>query len=161
MRHLILLVAVQLVFSALKSQVIGLVKDEQGNPVKGATISLLRSADSGLVKFAASSTDGSFNFSGIKEGAYRLKTTFVGHKPNLSPLFNYAGTETKVPTVVMNKLPGEMKEVVVTASRPLIEVKADKTILNVEGTINSVGSDVVELLRKSPGVMVDKDTTSA
>ena len=31
-----------------------------------------------------------------------------------------------------------MKEVVVTASRPLIEVKADKTIMNVEGTINAV-----------------------
>ena len=26
-----------------------------------------------------------------------------------------------------------------------------------EGTINAVGSDMLELLRKSPGVMVDKD----
>lgn len=30
-------------------------------------------------------------------------------------------------------------------------------ILNVEGTINAVGNDALELLRKSPGVMVDKD----
>ncbi|MCY7291996.1 MAG: TonB-dependent receptor, partial [Ferruginibacter sp.] len=36
-------------------------------------------------------------------------------------------------------------------------VRADKTILNVEGTINAVGNDALELLRKSPGVMVDKD----
>ena len=36
-------------------------------------------------------------------------------------------------------------------------MKADKTILNVEGTINAVGQDALELLRKSPGVMVDKD----
>src|SRR6476619_4650211 len=157
MRFLILLVAVQLVFSNLKSQVTGFVKDDQGNPVKGATISLLRSADSGLVKFAASTNDGSFAFSGIKEGAYRLKTTFVGHKPSFSSTFNYAGSEVKLPAVVLVKAQGEMKEVVVTASRPLIEVKADKTILNVEGTINSVGSDMLELLRKSPGVMVDKD----
>ena len=157
MRFLILLVAVQLVFSNLKSQVTGFVKDDQGNPVKGATISLLRSADSGLVKFAASTNDGSFAFSGIKEGAYRLKTTFVGHKPSLSSTFNYAGSEVKLPAVVLVKAQGEMKEVVVTASRPLIEVKADKTIMNVEGTINAVGSDMLDLLRKSPGVMVDKD----
>jgi hypothetical protein len=39
----------------------------------------------------------------------------------------------------------------------LLEVKADKMIVNVEGTINSVGSDALELLRKSPGVSVDKD----
>ena len=39
----------------------------------------------------------------------------------------------------------------------MIEVRADKTIVNVEGTINAVGNDALELLRKSPGVMVDKD----
>jgi len=133
------------------------VKDEQGNPLKGATVSLLKSKDSGLVKLAASTSDGSFQFSGIKEGDYRLKTTSVGFMPTLSTSFNYAGTNLIIPAVIMTKVSGEMKEVVVTASRPLIEVKADKTILNVEGTINAVGSDMLELLRKSPGVMVDKD----
>lgn len=38
-----------------------------------------------------------------------------------------------------------------------MEVRADKTILNVEGTINAVGNDAMELLRKSPGIMIDKD----
>jgi len=39
----------------------------------------------------------------------------------------------------------------------MVEVKADRTILNVEGTINATGSDALELLRKAPGVTVDKD----
>ena len=39
----------------------------------------------------------------------------------------------------------------------MIEVRADKMIVNVEGTMNSVGNDALELLRKSPGVTVDKD----
>ena len=47
--------------------------------------------------------------------------------------------------------------VTVTSAKPMVEVKADKTILNVEGTINAVGNDGLELLRKSPGVMIDKD----
>src|SRR6476659_1536842 len=51
----------------------------------------------------------------------------------------------------------DIKEIVVTAKKPTIEVKADKTILNVEGTINATGSTALELLRKSPGVTVDKD----
>jgi hypothetical protein len=157
MRSFILLVAVQLVFVSVQAQVTGAVKEEQGSPVKGATVSLLRAKDSAVVKFAASSADGTFSFSGISEGSFRLKTTFVGFKTSLSPAFTYAGTAMNIPTIVLNKVSSEMKEVVVTASRPLIEVKADKTILNVEGTINSVGSDMLELLRKSPGVMVDKD----
>ena len=61
----------------------------------------------------------------------------------------------------MSKAAGDLKNVVVTAQKPIIEVKADKTIVNVEGTINSVGQDAMELLRKSPGITVDKDDNLA
>src|SRR4029078_12247028 len=62
-----------------------------------------------------------------------------------------------VPALQLSKGSGNLKEVVVTTRKPAIEVRADKTILNVEGSINSVGQDALELLRKSPGVLVDKD----
>ncbi|HMD00875.1 MAG TPA: outer membrane beta-barrel protein, partial [Ferruginibacter sp.] len=57
----------------------------------------------------------------------------------------------------MSKIAGNLNNVTVTANKPMVEVKADKTILNVEGTINAVGSNALELLRKSPGVLLDKD----
>ncbi|MBS1565739.1 MAG: TonB-dependent receptor, partial [Bacteroidetes bacterium] len=50
-----------------------------------------------------------------------------------------------------------LKEVVVSSRKPLIEVRAEKTVLNIEGSVNAVGQNALELLRKSPGVMVDKD----
>ena len=62
-----------------------------------------------------------------------------------------------MPDLSLEKAAGDMKGVVVTARKPMVEVKADKTILNVEGTINATGSDALDLLRKSPGVTVDKD----
>src|SRR6476661_2588800 len=124
MRPFILLVAVQLIFTAVQSQVTGLVKDDQGSPVKGATISLLRATDSGVVKFAASGADGTYSFSGIKEGSFRVKASFVGYKPFLSPVFAYTGTSVAAPQVVMQKASAEMKAVVVTATKPLIEVRA-------------------------------------
>lgn len=157
MRTLIILIAIQLVFSSLQAQVVGLVKDEEGKPVKGATVSLLHSKDSLLVKLAATQADGAYSFTGIPQGSYRIKSTFVGHSPVFSASFQYGAGEFAVPAMVMARSAGAMKEVVVSASRPIIEVKADKTILNVEGTINAVGNDMLELLRKSPGVVVDKD----
>ncbi len=39
----------------------------------------------------------------------------------------------------------------------MIEVKADKTVFNVENSINATGSNAFELLQKSPGVTTDKD----
>ncbi|HYC27530.1 MAG TPA: TonB-dependent receptor, partial [Chitinophagaceae bacterium] len=144
-----------MIFNSINAQVSGLVKDEDGKPVKGATISLLK--DSSIIKYAVSGADGLYNFTGIKEGNYRIKTSFVGHKPSISAPFSYTGADITMPATVLAKVEGSMKEVVVTATKPLVEVKADKMILNVEGTINAVGSDMMELLRKSPGIMVDKD----
>ncbi|MFK8010305.1 MAG: outer membrane beta-barrel protein [Saprospiraceae bacterium] len=50
-----------------------------------------------------------------------------------------------------------MQEATVTASRVIVEIKPDRTVFNVEGTINSVGSDAISLLRKAPGVTVDNN----
>ena len=50
-----------------------------------------------------------------------------------------------------------MNAVVVTAKKPIIEVKPDKLVFNVESSINATGSNALELLQKSPGVVVDKD----
>jgi hypothetical protein len=51
----------------------------------------------------------------------------------------------------------QLKTVTVSSKKPLIEVKADKIIINVEGSINSTGSTAMELLQKSPGVTVDNN----
>ncbi len=39
----------------------------------------------------------------------------------------------------------------------MIEIKADKTIFNVESSINATGSNALELLQKSPGIQVDNN----
>lgn len=64
---------------------------------------------------------------------------------------------TTAPGTMLTKASSNLKEYVVTAQKPFVEVKADKIVMNVEGSINAVGQDALELLRKSPGVMVDKD----
>ncbi|HEU0065149.1 MAG TPA: TonB-dependent receptor, partial [Flavisolibacter sp.] len=87
----------------------------------------------------------------------RIKGTHVGFAPVFSTVFSLAADNIKIPDLVLLKASGDLKNVVITAQKPIVEVRADKTILNVEGTINSVGQDAMELLRKSPGVTIDKD----
>jgi hypothetical protein len=56
-----------------------------------------------------------------------------------------------------NKLLNEVK---ITASKPLFEYKAGKTIFNVENSISLEGSDVLNALRKIPGVLVKNNQIS-
>ena len=39
----------------------------------------------------------------------------------------------------------------------MIEQKIDRTVVNVEASVTSVGNSALEVLEKSPGVTVDKD----
>ena len=48
-----------------------------------------------------------------------------------------------------------LSRAVVTAHRPLIEQKIDRTIVNVDAMITAAGSNALEVLAKSPGVIVD------
>ena len=154
----LVLMSVLIATMGFAQQISGVVKDQQGKPVSGSTVSLLKSKDSSVVKLAASDNSGHYSFNSIKYGKYVLSITHVGYAPSYSPAFEFSGTgETNVPDVSLSKLENELKGVVVSSKKPMVEVKADRTILNVEGTINATGNDALELLRKSPGVTVDKD----
>lgn len=57
----------------------------------------------------------------------------------------------------MNTAAKGMSEVVVTAKKPFIETKIDKTIVNVDASPTSAGATAMEVLEKSPGISVDND----
>ncbi len=160
MKKLILL-ALPLLFCAAiakAQQITGNVKDDQGKALSGATVALKKVKDSGLVKLAATNTSGQYSFTHINAGSYFVAVSYTGHVAKSSAAFDVSGTgDVTAPEVVLAKATGQLKEVVVAARKPMVEVKADKTILNVEGSINSVGQDALDLLRKAPGVVVDKD----
>ena len=156
MRILFLLSILLISFASRAQQITGLAKDADGKNLNGVTVSLLRDTGKAILKYTVTK-NGVYGFDNVTSGKYRVSASHVGFAPAVTQVFEFNGEKTSAPELKMTKASGQMSNVTVTASRPIVEVKADRTILNVEGTINSVGSDALELLRKSPGVMVDKD----
>ncbi|HEX5651473.1 MAG TPA: TonB-dependent receptor [Chitinophagaceae bacterium] len=153
----LLLAGIFSVAAVQAQKVSGIVKDANGKAIEKSTVALLRAKDSSVIKLGVTGDKGVYTFN-VGEGNYRVRATHVGHATAYTSAFEVSGAgDTNLPELVLVKASGELKGVTVTAQRPMIEVKADKTILNVEGTINAVGNDALELLRKSPGVMIDKD----
>lgn len=157
MRKLYVLVGVFSLFLSVANaqRVTGNVKDDQGKAVSKSTVSLLSSKDSSVVKLAATDNDGNYVFN-AKPGSYLVNVSHIGYTAVYSAVFEVSGPVT-VADIRLEKAAENLSGVTVSSKKPLIEVKADKMIVNVEGTINAVGNDALELLRKSPGVMIDKD----
>jgi len=138
-------------------KITGTVKDDQGKALNGATVTLQRAKDSSIVKIAATNSSGQYSFANIQAGNYFIRSSFVSYTNKASTVFEINDGDVTIPEIVLAKSGTELQDVTVTSKKPMVEVRADKTILNVEGTINSTGNDALELLRKAPGVLLDKD----
>lgn len=153
-------VAISLILfqSAQSQSVSGKLKSAEGKNLVNATVSLLNAKDSSLAKLEISDKNGAYRFPVVKPGRYLTSTSFVGYKTVYSEVFEVVDGNVQLPETTLKESAGSnLKEVEVITKKPMIEVKADKTILNVEGSINATGQDALELLRKSPGVLIDKD----
>ncbi len=157
MRPLLSFLLLILVGAANAQTISGTAKDDGGAPLSGATVALVKAKDSSVVKLSVAASNGTYSFSPVKAGDYRIMISNVGYNTSLSSSFTIGEGDVTAPAVKITKAAADLKGVVVTARKQIVEVRADKTILNVEGTINAAGSDGLELLRKAPGVTVDKD----
>jgi iron complex outermembrane receptor protein len=157
MRKQIVFLALTILFASVVSaqKVTGIVRDPEGKGLAKTTVSLLRAKDSSVVKLAVTDNDGKFTIESTP-GKYLVGVTHVGFLPYRSIVFDLS-TDQNLPDFSLVKSEGALQGVTVSSKRPMIEVKADKMVVNVEGTINAVGNDALELLRKSPGVLIDKD----
>ncbi|MDH3650064.1 MAG: TonB-dependent receptor [Saprospiraceae bacterium] len=145
-------------WSQSESQIRGMIKTADGEGIAYATLMIKTVEDSSLVKAWNSDQDGSFAFQHVDAGRYFLEVTYVGFETFFSEVFELApDEELVVPDIVIHERTEELEQVVVKAARPIIEIKPDKTVFNVDGSINATGSDALELLRKAPGVVVDNN----
>ncbi len=138
--------------------VIGQLLGPEGTGVIYANIALYDTADSTLVKVETSDETGVFIISGLNNGAYKLNVSFIGLEDYESTAFSISESETRdLGTIKMNSSSIELETAIVTAKRAIVEIKSDRTVFNVQGTINSSGDNGLDLLRKAPGLLIDNN----
>ena len=144
-------------FTVAQSSVQGKILDENEAPVEFANVVMYASSDSSMVKVATSDQDGLFVFAGINPGNYFVKSSFVGYQEIVVQDINVENQNIELGTLNFQVETATLQEATVTARRAMVEVKPDRTVFNVQGTINAVGDDAISLLRKAPGVLVDNN----
>lgn len=124
----------------------------------GAIAELRNAKDSSLAKVAVTDVNGVYMFENVAAGTYFLKASLLGYNTFNGAPFTFDGSNpVNLPDIRLELTAVQLKSAEVTAFKPLVEVKADKTVFNVENSINSTGSTAYELLQKAPGVVVDNN----
>jgi len=134
----------------------GTLKDTSENrSLTNTVISVLTKKDSVLVKFARADKDGNFKIEGLKEGSYILMVTH----PYMGDYFDIVEVKAAAPADLGNvhltpksKL---LSEVIVKSGSP-IKIKGDTLVYTADSFKVRPGANVEELLRRLPGITVDK-----
>jgi len=144
--------------SNAQSSIKGNLKDNNGEAVIFANVALYNSVDSSMAKVEATNEQGSFVINNINTGIFFIRASFVGLPDLELNNIEIGADETKDLGILSFKTDAQnLNEVTVTTERAMVEVQPDRTIFNVQGTINSTGSDAISLLRKAPAVTVDNN----
>ncbi|MEO5682832.1 MAG: outer membrane beta-barrel family protein [Chitinophagaceae bacterium] len=129
-----------------------------GEPLGGATVTILLAKDSSLVSFSRTGSNGLFSIHNIDNGAYRLLVTHIGYI-NLSRVFiiSSAVTSFDFGVLIITNRTTLLQEVTVTQEKPPVVIRNDTIEYNAGSFKTRPNAVVEDLLKKLPGIQVDKD----
>ncbi len=121
----------------------------------------------GFAEFRLLKSDSSQLYSGIADSAGHFQGPVipaaatileVGAYGYTTRLFPIAGSDAPVELQVrLSATTKALSGITVSSRKPLLERKADRTIFNVESSAAAIGSDGLEMLKRTPGLRVSED----
>lgn len=145
-----------------QNQIYGAVIDQNGAPLAYANVLLLQAADSSLIKGQVTSEEGTYLLDDINPGNYFVVLNMLGFQEFRTPPFSLAGKEARkdLDICTLEEDIAQLETVEVVAKKPLFEQEIDRLVINVENTITSAGSTALEVLERSPGVIVNRQSNA-
>ena len=135
----------------------GKLVDAKNNPVSYATVTLLR-ADSSVANGDLSKDDGSFSISNTGIGNFRLRIESIGIATKfVSVQITADAPNKKLGSIKLAETENTLGTVSVTGERPIMELKVDKKVFNVEKNTTTAGGSATDVLQNVPSVSVDAD----
>ena len=137
----------------------GVILDENANPLSGATAVLINAQDSVLASYGISNEEGQFSLKRIKAGPYVLKVTYVGYT-NFSEAIELKHDDhekNKTKEIQLQPSINLLDQVEVKDEHIPIRIKGDTVEYNARAFGTRPNAVVEDLLKKLPGVDVDRD----
>lgn len=128
-------------------------------PLGLATVTIFKAADTSIITYRLSNSDGDFKIPGIPfDLNCRMVVSFNGYSGYRKEFVVKAGESTiELGTISMTPTSKTMDEVVILAERPPVVIKKDTIEFNASAFKTLPNALVEDLLKKLPGVQVDRD----
>jgi hypothetical protein len=135
----------------------GIVADNSGKPLKGIAVSLLYPADSTLAFFGITDGEGKYLIQSVVSGNYLLQASGLAFKTHYQTVAVPVPSGGALPVITLQAMSSVALEgVQINAEKIPIMLKKDTIEYNAGSYKTKPDAAVEELLKKLPGVQVDK-----
>jgi hypothetical protein len=161
MRRIKLLIAMLIIVNttvnaqSIKGKLLDLVDNK---PLRGATLSLTSLKDSSQKFNSISDSSGKFEFQNLSVDSFTLNVSFIGYE-DFKQIVGVKDSAVDLGTLFIPKSIKQLGEVTVTAKTPPTVQKGDTTQYNASQFKVNPDATTEDLIKKMPGVTVDKDGT--
>ncbi len=125
-------------------------------PVQDVLVLLLQAKNKSPYKSALTDSLGHFQFIISKKDSFYFEASLQGYKKYWSGVFFIDLSDTALSQVIsIEEAATQMDEVTVAAKQPFVQRKIDRTVITPDALISNAGTTALEVLEKSPGVLVD------
>ncbi len=147
-----------LYFLQAHTQIKGKVVDINKNPIAFANVMLYADDNETLIRGVITNENGNFNItSSLNTAEYSLKVSLLGFKTWESMAFNYSSGRVKhMPEIVLNELTDQLDAITLVSKKKLIKRTQEGSLINVQESLLTTGSTALQLLERSPGVILDQ-----
>lgn len=155
----ILLLGISSLCGFSQGSIKGKLVDSSGKtPLALATVTVFEAADTTLVTYRLSNPEGEFKVPGIPlNKAFRVVVTFSGYEAFRKEFTLISEEPLDMGKIRMEPTSKSLDEIIVVAERPPVTVRRDTIEFNASSFKTLPTSLVEDLLRKLPGVQVDRD----
>lgn len=141
-------------------QVSGVINTPSNEPIFYANAVLFNLQDSSLIKGEISNDKGLFTIKNIKDGEYYVQASMLGYQKQYSETFTFPNPNPIFLKLSLKEDAELLSTVEITARKPLLEQKADKLVVNIEDNLSSMNSNLMDVMKQVPGMLVVNDKLS-
>ena len=145
-----------------QSFITGRVVDVSQNPIPYSSVFLVGSIDDNNLEGVSSDEEGLFKIETYREGKVKIKILSIGfeeYKSGEITLKN-EGDTIDLSYVKLVEEAFALNDVSVVAEQIPIRKEIDRTVISLENTPSAKGSSILDILEKTPGVIIDRQNNS-
>ena len=140
-----------------KIKISGTVADSAATPLVGATVTVMHAKDSVLAGFSTTQADGGFLIGRLKKDNYILTISYIGFETHTQSL--KVTKDDNLGNIILEEESEILKEVLVKGDRVPVVINGDTIEYNADAFKTQPNAVVEDLLKRLPGVEVERDGT--